>query len=55
MDYKTIRKETKDEWTNRTENSDIFFIDLEKNKSSSNESKKYFSRKNPINIYSNSS
>ena len=54
-DYKTIRKEIKDEWTNRTENSDIFFIDLEKNKSSSDESEKYFSRKNPINIYSNSS
>jgi len=47
----------KDEWTQKTENSEIFFIDFENNKDysdNSSESKKYFNKKNPINIFSNS-
>jgi hypothetical protein len=49
--YKTQEKE---EWTNRTENSEIFFLDFDKNKDDSSESKIYFSRKNPMNVFSNS-
>ncbi len=44
----------KDEWTQKTENSEIFFLDYDKNKDDSNESQKYFSKKNPLNLYSNS-
>ena len=43
-----------DKWTDKTENSEIFFIDFNKNDDDSNESKIYFSKKNPLNVFSNS-
>jgi hypothetical protein len=54
---KINNNQQKDEWTQQTENSEIFFIDFENNKDNSDnssESKKYFNKKNPINIFSNS-
>jgi len=54
MDY-PINRQSKEEWTQRTENSDIFFLEFENNNFDSDESKKYFSKKNPINVFSNSS
>ena len=53
--YTEYKKEKeKEEWSHRTENSEIFFLDFDKNKNDSDESKIYFSRKNPINVFSNS-
>jgi hypothetical protein len=54
-EYMTVNKKVKDEWTEKTENSEIFFLDFENNKEDSDESKKYFSKKNSSNIFSNSS
>jgi hypothetical protein len=54
-EYMTVNKKVKDEWTEKTENSEIFFLDFENNKEDSDESKKYFSKKNLSNIFSNSS
>jgi hypothetical protein len=50
-----IKKQPNEEWTMHTENSEIFFLDVKSNNDDSNESKKYFSKKNPLNIFSNSS
>jgi len=47
-------KTNKDEWTDKTENSEIFFLDFDKNNDDSNESKIYLSKKNPLNVFSNS-
>ena len=47
-------KKNKDEWTDKTENSEIFFLDFDKNNDDSNESKIYLSKKNPLNVFSNS-
>jgi hypothetical protein len=44
----------REEWTQKTENSDIFFIDFENVTDDSDESKKYFNN-NKLNIFSNSS
>jgi len=55
-DEKCISK-INDEWTQKSENSEIFFIDFKNNKDNtdnSSESKKYFSKKNPVNLFSNS-
>jgi len=49
------KKQPNEEWTMHTENSEIFFLDVKSNNDDSNESKKYFSKKNPLNIFSNSS
>jgi hypothetical protein len=49
------KKQPNEEWTMRTENSEIFFLDVKSNNDDSNQSKKYFSKKNPLNIFSNSS
>ncbi len=54
LEYKTSKKEFKDEWTQRTENSEIFFLDFDKKNDDSDESKLYFNKKNPINVFSNS-
>jgi len=43
----------KDDWTYKTENSEIFFIDYDTNNDSS-ESKIYLSNKNPLNKFSDS-
>jgi hypothetical protein len=51
---KTNNNKSIDEWTDKTENSEIFFIDFNKNDDDSNESKIYFSKKNPLNVFSNS-
>ena len=53
-EYKIKKNQTKDEWTQKTENSEIFFLDYKNNKDDSDESKKYFSKKNPLNVFSNS-
>jgi hypothetical protein len=53
-EYKINNKQMKDEWTYRTENSEIFFLDFDKNNDDSDESKIYFSKKNPLNVFSNS-
>ena len=50
----TEYKKEKEEWSNKTENSEIFFLDFDKNKDDSNESKIYFSKKNSLNVFSNS-
>jgi hypothetical protein len=55
--YTCKKNQTKDEWTQKTENSEIFFIECDNNKDNfdnSSESKKYFSKKNPLNVFSNS-
>ena len=44
----------KDDWTYKTENSEIFFIDYDKNNDGSSESKIYLSNKNPLNKFSDS-
>ncbi len=44
----------KDDWTYKTENSEIFFIDYDKNNDDSSESKIYLSNKNPLNKFSDS-
>jgi len=54
-EHKINNKQLKEEWTQRTENSEIFFLDFDKNKEDSDESKLYFSKKNSINIFSSSS
>ena len=51
---KINNKRLKEEWTLRSENSEIFFLDFDKNKEDSDESKIYFSKKNPLNVFSNS-
>jgi hypothetical protein len=53
-EYKIYNKQGNDEWTQKTENSEIFFLDFDKNNDNSDESKIYFSKKNPNNIFSNS-
>jgi len=49
-DYKINKKE---EWTQKTENSEIFFIDFENETDDSDESKKYFNN-NQLDLFSNS-
>ena len=52
--YTEYNTQKKEEWTHKTENSEIFFLDFDKNKDDSNESKIYLSKKNPLNVFSNS-
>jgi hypothetical protein len=53
--YTDYKKNNVDEWTQKTENSEIFFIDFENETEDSDESIKYFNKKNQLNLFSNSS